>query len=177
MLAPHMPKHGSPYRSEAARGNTLKIEVVQVMEGYAAAYAEAQAALPDLAESPQPFRKVLASHCLHRKREIRYHREDWVHQTATYRLLIGINIPEQGSQIGLTPTPSGIGDKDPGGLTALPSGALARSPVSLLRCGRGVRAPDQVDVSRLPDLTRGSQILASRVRSLRGRGAVSNNRL
>jgi len=103
MLAPHMPKHGSPYRSEAARGNTLKIEVVQVMEGYAAAYAEAQAALPDLAESPQPFRKVLASHCLHRKREIRYHREDWVHQTATYRLLIGINIPEQGSQIGLTP--------------------------------------------------------------------------
>jgi hypothetical protein len=73
------------------------------MEGYADAYAKARAALPDLAESPQPFRKVLASHCPHCKREIRYQREDWAGETTAYRMLIGINLPEQGSQTGLTP--------------------------------------------------------------------------
>ncbi len=91
------------YRAEAARGNPLEIEVVQAMESYADAYAKAQAALPDLAESPRPFRKVLASRCPHCNREIRYQREDWAGQTANYQLPFGINIPEQGSEIGLTP--------------------------------------------------------------------------
>jgi hypothetical protein len=77
--------------------------VVQAMHGYADAYADAQAALPDLAESPRCFRKVLASRCPHCKREIRYQRKDWAGQSATFKLPIGINIPEQGSQIGLTP--------------------------------------------------------------------------
>ena len=73
------------------------------MHGYAEAYAKAQVALPDLAESPRRFRIVLASRCPHCKREIRYQREDWAGQSATFKLPIGINIPEQGSQIGLTP--------------------------------------------------------------------------
>jgi hypothetical protein len=91
------------YRAEASRGNPLEIEVLQAMQGYADAYAKAQAALPDLAESPQPFRKVLATRCPHCKREIRYQREDWGGQSATYKLPIGITIPEQGSEIGLAP--------------------------------------------------------------------------
>jgi hypothetical protein len=77
--------------------------VVQAMHGYADAYAKAQAALPDLAESPRRFRKVLASRCPHCNREVRYQREDWAGQSATFKLPIGIKIPEQGSQIGLTP--------------------------------------------------------------------------
>jgi hypothetical protein len=90
-------------RAEAARGTPLEIEVVQAMEGYADAYAKAQAALPNLAESPQLFRKVLASRCPHCNRGIRYQREDWAGGATTYQLPIGINIPEQGSEIGLTP--------------------------------------------------------------------------
>ncbi|EIM30337.1 hypothetical protein MicloDRAFT_00008870 [Microvirga lotononidis] len=73
------------------------------MNGYADAYTKAQAALPDLAESPLRFRKVLTSRCPHCTREIRYQREDWAGQSAAYKLPIGINIPEQGSQIGLPP--------------------------------------------------------------------------
>ena len=73
------------------------------MHGYADAYTKAQAALPDLAESPWRFRKVLASSCPHCKREIRYQREDWAGQSATYKLPIGISITEQGREIGLTP--------------------------------------------------------------------------
>src|SRR5215212_4398991 len=91
------------YRVEAPNGRPLEIELIQAMQGYADAYAKAQVALPDLAESPQPFRKVLASRCPHCKREIRYQREDWASQTATYKLPIGITIPEHGSGIGLTP--------------------------------------------------------------------------
>jgi hypothetical protein len=91
------------YRAEGARGSPLEIEVVQAMEGYADAYAKAQVAFPDLAESPQPFRKVLASRCPHCKREIRYQRGDWAGQTSTFKLLIGISIPERGNEIGLTP--------------------------------------------------------------------------
>jgi hypothetical protein len=91
------------YRAEAPQGRPLEIEVVQAMEGYAAAYAKARAALPDLAESPQPFRNVLASRCPHCKREIRYQREDWAGGTTAYKILIGINLPEHGSKIGLAP--------------------------------------------------------------------------
>ncbi len=72
------------------------------MHGYADAYTKAQAALPDLAESPWRFRKVLASRCPHCNREIRYQPEDWAGQSAAYKLPIGIIIPEQGREIGLT---------------------------------------------------------------------------
>jgi hypothetical protein len=91
------------YRAETKQGSPLEIEVVQAMQGYKNAYAKAQAALPDLAGSPWPFRKVLASRCPYCRREIRYQREDWAGQSATYRILIGVNIPEQGGRIGLTP--------------------------------------------------------------------------
>ena len=73
------------------------------MQGYRDAYAKAQAALPDLADSPWPFRKVLASDCPYCRREIRYQRDDWAGQGATYKVLIGVNIPEQGGRVGLTP--------------------------------------------------------------------------
>jgi hypothetical protein len=91
------------YRAEAPHGRPLELEVVQAMRGYADAYAKAQAALPDLAGSPRRFRKVLASRCPHCNRDIRYQPEDWAGQSAAYKLPIGINIPEQGSHIGMTP--------------------------------------------------------------------------
>ena len=73
------------------------------MQGYRDAYAKAQAALPDLADSPWPFRKVLASRCPYCRREIRYQRDDWAGQSTTYKRYIGVNIPEQSGRIGLTP--------------------------------------------------------------------------
>src|SRR5918997_1647356 len=90
-------------RAETPQGRPLGIEVVQAMQGYRDAYAKAQAALPDLADSPWPFRKVLASGCPYCRREIRYQRDDWVGQCATYRILLGVNIPDDGGRIGLTP--------------------------------------------------------------------------
>jgi hypothetical protein len=91
------------YRAETLQGSPLDIEVVQAMQGYRDAYSKAQAALPDLADSPWPFRKVLASRCPYCRREIRYQRHDWAGQSATYRMSIGVNVPEQGGRIGLTP--------------------------------------------------------------------------
>ncbi len=91
------------YRAEAPQGRPLELAGVQAMQGYADAYAKAQAALPDLAEGPRPIRKVLASRCPHCNREIQYQREDWASQSAIYKLPIGIKIPEQGSEIGLAP--------------------------------------------------------------------------
>ncbi len=91
------------YRAEAPQGRRLEVEVAQAMQGYADAYAKAQAALPDLAESPWASRRDLASRCPHCNREIRYKREDWAGRSATYKLPIGISIPEQESNIGLAP--------------------------------------------------------------------------
>jgi hypothetical protein len=78
-------------RAETPQGSPLDIEVVQAMQGYRDAYAKAQAALPDLADSPWPFRKVLASRCPYCRREIRYQRDDWAGQSATYKMYIGVN--------------------------------------------------------------------------------------
>jgi hypothetical protein len=90
-------------RAETPQGSPLDIEVAQAMQGYRDAYAKAQAALPDLADSPWPFRKVLASGCPYCRREIRYQRDDWAGGSATYKVLMGVNLPEQGGRIGLTP--------------------------------------------------------------------------
>jgi hypothetical protein len=85
------------------------------LEGYESAYAQAQAALPDLADSPWPFRRVLASRCPYCRREVRYQHQgsasrntasvracDTYHSTGLVRVPIGINIPEPGTRLGLT---------------------------------------------------------------------------
>jgi hypothetical protein len=90
------------YRAETPRGTAFDMEAVQAMQGYGDAYARAQAALPDLADSPWPFRKVLASRCPHCRREIRYQSHDWVGQDVIH-LPIGVTIPEQGNSLDLRP--------------------------------------------------------------------------
>src|SRR5215218_2613444 len=65
------------FRAETTSGDTLDLPSVQALDGYGSAYAQAQAALPDLADSPWPFRRVLASRCPHCRREIRYQHQDW----------------------------------------------------------------------------------------------------
>src|SRR3954464_7630532 len=60
------------FRAETTSGDTLDLPSVQLLEGYESAYAQAQAALPDLANSPWPFRRVLASRCPYCRREVRY---------------------------------------------------------------------------------------------------------
>jgi len=89
-------------RVETPEGASIDVEAVQAMQGYEAAYAGAQAALPDLAKSPWPFRKVLASHCPHCRREIRYQSHSWGRQSATC-VPMGVTIPEQGNRLGLRP--------------------------------------------------------------------------
>ncbi|WP_052954493.1 hypothetical protein [Microvirga vignae] len=90
------------YRAETPQRKPIDIETIQAMQGYGDAYAKAQAALPDLADSPWPLRKVLASRCAHCRREIRYHSHDWDGQDVIY-VPIGIDIGEQGHRLGLTP--------------------------------------------------------------------------
>jgi hypothetical protein len=90
------------YRAETPRRTSFDVEAVQAMEGFGEAYAKAQAALPALADSPWPFRKVLASRCPHCRREIRYQRHEWEHQSVTYAP-IGVNVNEQSHSLGLTP--------------------------------------------------------------------------
>jgi hypothetical protein len=90
------------YRAETPQRKLIGVEAIQAMPGYVAAYARAQVALPDLADSPWPFRKVLASRCPHCRREIRYQRHEWEHQSVT-RVPIGVDIGAQGHRLGLTP--------------------------------------------------------------------------
>jgi len=104
------------FRAETTSGDTLDLPSVQALEGYGSAYAQAQAALPDLADSPWPFRRVLASRCPYCRREVRYQHQGSASRTAalvragnTYgsaglqvRVPIGINIPEPGTRLGLT---------------------------------------------------------------------------
>ena len=65
------------FRAEPRSGDPLDLPSVQILEGYGGAYAQAQAALPDLADSPWPFRRVLAARCPHCRREVRYQHQDW----------------------------------------------------------------------------------------------------
>src|SRR5215210_8093337 len=104
------------FRAETTSGDTLDLPSVQVLEGYGRAYAQAQAALSDLADSPWPFRRVLASRCPYCRREVRYQHQGSASRNAalvraddTYgstgvqvRVPIGINIPEPGTRLGLT---------------------------------------------------------------------------
>ena len=107
------------YMAEAPGGGAFDIQLAQALEGYGQAYAQAQAALPDLADSPWPFRKVFASRCPHCQREIRYQRQDWASQPPTYtaldlrdtytplglwvRVPIGVKVPVHESPPGLFP--------------------------------------------------------------------------
>jgi hypothetical protein len=71
------------YKAETPGGAPIDLQTVQMLEGYGQTYTQAQAALPDLADSPWPFRRVFASRCPHCRREIRYQRQDWASQRAT----------------------------------------------------------------------------------------------
>jgi len=90
------------YRAETLRRMPLDLEAVQTMHSYGDAYARARAVLPDLADSPWPFRKVLASRCPHCRREIRYHGHDWKGQDVL-DVPIGVDVGEQGRRLGVTP--------------------------------------------------------------------------
>ena len=90
------------YRAETPQRKSIDVEAIQAMQGYAAAYAKAQVALPALADSPWPFRKVLASRCPHCRREIRYHSHDWEDQDVV-DVPIGVDVGEQGHRLGVTP--------------------------------------------------------------------------
>jgi hypothetical protein len=107
------------YKAETSGGAPIDLQAVQMLEGYGQAYAQAQTALPDLADGPWPFRRVFASRCPHCRREIRYQRQDWASQRATdaelalsdtyaslslrVRVPLGITVPEQGGSPGLSP--------------------------------------------------------------------------
>jgi hypothetical protein len=104
------------FRAETTSGDTLDLPSVQALEGYGSAYAQAQAALPDLADSPWPFRRVLASRCPYCRREVRYQHQGSASRNAAVvragdpygstdlqvRVPIGINIPEPGTRLRLT---------------------------------------------------------------------------
>src|SRR3954454_14395734 len=103
------------FKAETTSGDPLDLPSVQALEGYGDAYAQAQAALPDLADSPWPFRRVLASRCPHCRREVRYQPQDWaagdltssrVRADSTVQHIcvpLGINIAEQGARLGVSP--------------------------------------------------------------------------
>jgi hypothetical protein len=65
------------FKAETTSGDLLDLPSVQALEGSGRAYAQAKAALPDLADSPWPFRRVLASRCPYCRREVRYQHQDW----------------------------------------------------------------------------------------------------
>jgi hypothetical protein len=104
------------FRAETTSGDTLDLPSVQILEAYESAYAQAQAALPDLADSPWPFRRVLASRCPYCRREVRYQHQGSASRNAalvrarnTYgstglqvRVPIGLHVPEPGTRLGLT---------------------------------------------------------------------------
>ena len=105
------------YKAKIPGGVAVDIQVAQTLEGYGAAYARAQADLPDLCDDPWPFRRVLASRCPHCQREIRYQSQGWAGQPTTYtnpvdtnaslgprvHVPIGVTVPEGGGPLGLTP--------------------------------------------------------------------------
>jgi hypothetical protein len=105
------------YRVETPGGTPFDIQAAQTLDGYGQAYSRAQVALPDLADSPWPFRRVLASRCPHCRREIRYQSQDWMSPPTTdtkpedasasldlrMRVPIGVTVPEQGGPPGLSP--------------------------------------------------------------------------
>jgi hypothetical protein len=105
------------HKAETAGGEAMVIDAIQALEGYAEAYTRAQAALPNLADSPWPYRGVRASRCPHCRREIRYQSYDPEAQRSSRRRVqdpyasagfrvhvpIGVAIPEGGCRPGLTP--------------------------------------------------------------------------
>ena len=147
------------YKVETPIGDPLDLQSVQILEGYKEAYAKAQAALPDLADSPWPFRCVLASRCPHCRREVRYQHQDWASRNAalvragdTYgstglrvRVPIGLKVPEPGTRLGVTahagwhwgPEPQWAGWAPLGGI-----GLISRLEPKMQPRRPGVRGPD-----------------------------------
>src|SRR4051812_36402726 len=81
--------------AETHSGRALEITRVAELDGYAGAYARAQAALLDLADSPQPYRRGLSSRCPHCGWEIRYPKRVWAPRAGTrIAVPIGIQVPE-----------------------------------------------------------------------------------
>jgi len=81
--------------AETRSGRGIEITRVAELDGFAGAYAQAQAALPDLADSPQPYRRGLSSPCPHCGWEIRYPEGAWAHREATrIAVPIGLQVPE-----------------------------------------------------------------------------------
>ncbi|HEX2552512.1 MAG TPA: hypothetical protein VHL98_02350 [Microvirga sp.] len=102
---------------ESQGGGPLDLEIVQAMEGYGQAYEKAQKALPSLADSPWPFRRVLASRCPHCRREVRYQPAERTSYTpmnsrsrglaassgTAVRVPIGITLPDEATRADLSP--------------------------------------------------------------------------
>jgi hypothetical protein len=105
------------HKAETSGGNAVALETIQALEGYAEAYTRAQATLPNLADSPRPYKGVRASRCPHCRREIRYQSYDprpqrtyqtreqdpYASASCRVRVPIGIAVPEQDSRSGLLP--------------------------------------------------------------------------
>ena len=90
------------FTAETPHGEHLDLQTFQGMRGYDEAYAKAQMALPDLGDSPLPFRQALASRCPHCRREIRYQRQGW--RTARcIRVPIGVAPAGPAGRLGLIP--------------------------------------------------------------------------
>ncbi|MPR08170.1 hypothetical protein [Microvirga tunisiensis] len=89
-------------RIQTTRGTPIDLSAACDFAGYREAYTKAQAALPDLADHPQPFRKGLMSRCPYCRRDIRYQAQEWASPTLTV-VPIGIAIPNHGIHLGITP--------------------------------------------------------------------------
>jgi len=82
--------------AQSRAGRAVEIAIVVALEGFSRAYARAQAALPDLADSPQPYRRGLATRCPHCGRGIRYPTGPWATGMGPrVRVPIGVVLPDR----------------------------------------------------------------------------------
>jgi len=107
------------YKAETPEGDPFDIEAAQEMKGYGEAYSKAKAALPNLADSPRPWKSwSLTTRCPHCNRDIRYQSHDWGNSDGNAYIKkgddfipidtriyvpIGIEIPEEARSLGLAP--------------------------------------------------------------------------
>jgi hypothetical protein len=89
--------------AETRRGRTVEITRIAELDSFAGAYARARAALPDLADSPQPYRRGLSSRCPQCGWEIRYPKRTWAPREDNRILVpIGIRMPEDVASRGIS---------------------------------------------------------------------------
>jgi hypothetical protein len=80
-------------------GRAVEIAAVAELEGFSGAYARAQAAVPDLADSPQPYRRGFVTRCPHCGREIRYPKGKWMSGAGVQmRVPIGLVVPDRAAR-------------------------------------------------------------------------------